>query len=189
MALLSRNAGSRHVALPGVAAAYDAQLVLTASETPLRDREHGTRVSNPRWRKGKEIGGERRSEMHANEHLLRDLDQSQIRGDIEAFSGFFVDDVVVHFPGRNSLAVEYKGKAQLLDMFGRWQERTPEFTFDPHAYFADDEHRVCIQFSHYKRGNERLDSNDVIVYHFRDGKVSDVWLLSSDEDAVDAFLG
>jgi ketosteroid isomerase-like protein len=127
--------------------------------------------------------------MHANEHLLRDLDQAQIRGDMEAFSGFFVDDVVVHFPGKSSLAGEYKGKDQLFEMFGRWQERTPEFTFDPHAYLANDGHGVCLQFSHYKRGNEQMDSNDVIVYHFRDGKVSEVWLLSYDEDAVDAFLG
>jgi ketosteroid isomerase-like protein len=127
--------------------------------------------------------------MHPNEQLLRDLDQAQIRGDIEAFSSFFVDDVVAHFPGKSSLAGEYRGKDQLLEMFGRWQERTPQFTFDPHAYLADDEHGVCLQFSHYKRGNEQLNSTDVIVYHFRDGKVSEVWLISYDEEAVDAFLG
>jgi ketosteroid isomerase-like protein len=127
--------------------------------------------------------------MHANEQLLRDLDQAQIRGDIEAFSGFFVDDVVVHYAGKSSLAGEYKGNDQLLEMFGRFLERAPEFTFDPHAYFADDEHGVCLQRSHYKRGNEQLDTNDVVIYHFRDDKVSEVWLLSYDEDAVDAFLG
>jgi uncharacterized protein len=127
--------------------------------------------------------------MHPNEQVLRDLDQAQIRGDVEALFGFFVDDVVAHFPGKSSLAGDYRGKDQFLEMFERWLERTPEFTFDPHAYFADDEHGVCIQFSHYKRGNEQLDSNDVIVYHFRDGKVSEVWFLSYDEDAVDAFLG
>jgi hypothetical protein len=48
--------------------------------------------------------------MHANEQLLRDLDQAQIGGDIEAFSGFFVDVVGAHFPGKSSLAGEYKGK-------------------------------------------------------------------------------
>ena len=127
--------------------------------------------------------------MHPNEQLLRDLDQAQIRGDVQTLFGFFVDDVVAHFPGKSSVAGEYKGKGQFLKMFERWLERTPEFTFDPHAYFADDQHGVCIQFSHYKRGKEQLDSNDVIVYHFRDGKISEVWFLSYDEDAVDAFLG
>jgi len=49
-------------------------------------------------------------EMHANEQLLRDLDQAQIRGDLEAFSEFFVDDVVAHFPGKSSLAGDDQGK-------------------------------------------------------------------------------
>ena len=34
-----------------------------------------------------------------------------------------------------------------------------------------------------------MDSNDTFVYHFRDGKVSEFWLLSGDEAAVDEFLG
>jgi hypothetical protein len=66
----------------------------------------GRRPRTPR--RGEEIGEE--EEMHANEQVLRDLDQARMGGDIEAFSGFFVDDVVVHFPGKSSLAGEYKGK-------------------------------------------------------------------------------
>ena len=46
-----------------------------------------------------------------------------------------------------------------------------------------------MQRSHFKRGSEQLDSNDVFACHFRDGKISEFWLLSEDEDAVDAFLG
>jgi ketosteroid isomerase-like protein len=128
-------------------------------------------------------------EMHPNEQLLRDLDQAQIRGDIEAFSGFFVDDVVVHIAGKSSLAGEYKGKDQFLELFGRFLERVPEYTFEPHAYLADDEHGVSLQRSHFKRGDEQLDSDDAFVCHFREGKISEFWILSYDEDAVDAFLG
>ncbi len=127
--------------------------------------------------------------MHANEQVLRDVDQAQIRGDVEAFSGFFVDDVIVHISGKNSFAGVYKGKDQFLELFGRFMERAPEYTFEPHAYFADDEHGVSLQRSHYKRGDETLDTNDTLVCHFRDGKISEFWLLSDDEDAVDAFLG
>ena len=35
-------------------------------------------------------------------------------------------------------------------------ERAPEYTFEPHAYLADDEHGVSLQRSHYKRGDETL---------------------------------
>jgi ketosteroid isomerase-like protein len=127
--------------------------------------------------------------MHPNEKLLRDADEAQLRGDVEGFTGFFTDDVIVHITGKSSFAGVYKGKDQFLELFGRFLERVPEYTFEPHAYFADDEHGVSLQRSKFKRGNDSLDSNDILVCHFRDGMISEFWLLSEDEDAVDAFLG
>jgi uncharacterized protein len=127
--------------------------------------------------------------MHPNEKVLRDADEAQLRGDVEGFTSHFTDDVVVHITGKSSFAGVYKGKDQFLELFGRFLERVPEYTFEPHSYLADDEHGVSLQRSRFKRGDETLDSNDVFVCHFRDGKVSEFWLLSEDEDAVDAFLG
>jgi ketosteroid isomerase-like protein len=127
--------------------------------------------------------------MHPNEQVLRDLDAAQMNGDVEAFSGYFTDDVIIHVPGKSSFAGVHKGKDQFLELFGRFMERTPEYTFEPHAYLADDEHGVTLQHSHYKRGNETLDDDDTFVCHFRDGKVSEMWFLSQDQEAVDRFLG
>jgi ketosteroid isomerase-like protein len=127
--------------------------------------------------------------MHPNEKLLRDADQAQLRGDIEAFLSAFTDDVIVHIPGKSSLAGVYKGKDQFGEVFQRFMERSPEYTFEPHAYFADDEHGIELQRSQYKRGGETLDANDTFVCHFRDGKVSEFWFMSEDPYAVDAFLG
>ncbi len=127
--------------------------------------------------------------MHPNEQVMRDLDEAQLRGDVETFKGFFTDDVTVHIPGKSSLAGVYKGKEQFLELFGRFLERAPEYTFEPHAYLADDEHGVSLQHSHYKRGDQTLDSNDMFVCHFQGGKISEFWLFSDDEAAVDEFLG
>ena len=85
--------------------------------------------------------------MHPNEQVLRDIDEAQQRGDIEAFGGYFTDDVIVHVTGKSSLAGVYKGKDQFLELFQRFLERTPEYSFEPHAYLADDEHGVTLQFS------------------------------------------
>ena len=127
--------------------------------------------------------------MHPNEKVLRDADEAQARGDMEAFMAAYADDVVIHISGKNSLAGTYKGKDQFTELFQRFMERTPEYTFESHAYLADDEHGVILQRSHYKRGDETLDSNDTFVSHFRDGKVSEFWLFAEDAAAVDAFLG
>jgi ketosteroid isomerase-like protein len=127
--------------------------------------------------------------MHPNEQVLRDLDDAQMRGDVEAFAAGYTDDVIVHIPGKSSLAGVYKGKDQFQEVFGKFMEAVPEYTFEPHAYFADDEHGVSLQISHYKKGDQTLDSNDTFVCHFRDGKVSEFWYLAEDSDAVDAMLG
>jgi len=127
--------------------------------------------------------------MHPNEQVLRDVDEAQLKGDVEAFGGFFTDDVIVHIPGKSSLSGGDEGRDQFLELFGRFLERTPEYTFEPHAYFADDEHGVSLQRSHYKRGDQTLDSNDTLVCHFREGKISEFWFLSDDEAAVDEFIG
>ena len=48
--------------------------------------------------------------MHPNEKVLRDADEAQMRGDVEAFANAYTDDVIVHIPGKSSLAGTYKGK-------------------------------------------------------------------------------
>ena len=127
--------------------------------------------------------------MHPNEKLLRDSDEAQLNGDVDAFLNAFTDDVVVHIPGKSALSGVFKGKDQFGELFQRFNELVPEYTFEPHAYFADDEHGVILQRSHWKRGDETLDTSDTFVCHFRDGKIAEFWLLSDDEAAVDAFIG
>lgn len=127
--------------------------------------------------------------MHPNEQVLRSIDEAQMNDDVDAFMSHFTDDVVIHVPGRSSLAGDHKGKDQFGALFQRFMERTPGYTFEPHAYLADDEHGVSLQRSHYKRGDETLDTDDVLVAHFRDGKVSEIWFISQDQYATDAFLG
>ena len=126
---------------------------------------------------------------HPNEQVMRELDEAQLKGDFEAFVNYFTDDVVVHIPGKSSLAGDYQGKDKFIDLFQRFNERAPGYTFEPHAYLADDEHGVSLQRSTYKRGDETLQTNDAFVVHFRDGKVAEFWIVTDKSEEVDAFLG
>lgn len=127
--------------------------------------------------------------MHPNEQVLRDADEAQMRGDVDGFLSYMADDIVVHMPGKSALAGDYKGKDQFVEVFQHFMERAPEYSFEPHAYLADDEHGVILQRSHYRRGDETLDTNDTFVAHFRDGKIAEMWLSTDDPYGVDAFLG
>ena len=126
--------------------------------------------------------------MHPNEQLLRDLDEAQLKGDVERFGDFFTEDVIVHVGGKSSLAGTTRGRDAFLQKFQDFSQRV-QYTFEPHAYFADDEHGVQLSRSHYTRGDRSVDSNDMVVCHFRDGKVSEVWLISEDNEGIDALVG
>jgi ketosteroid isomerase-like protein len=127
--------------------------------------------------------------MHPNEQLLRDLDAAQEKGDMDGFLAALADDVQIHMGGKSSLAGDFQGKDTFAGLFQKFMERTPEYSFEAHAYFADDEHGISLQRSHYKRGDETLDTNDVFINHFRDGKITEIWFLTDKQHEVDAFLG
>jgi ketosteroid isomerase-like protein len=128
--------------------------------------------------------------MPDNVQILREIDQAQLRGDMDAFLGYFTDDVKVHASGNSKLAGEYQGKDQFQELFGRFMQAVGDnYTFDSHAYLADDEHGVILQTSHYQRGSEKMDLRETFVVHFRDGKVSEMWFMTEDQAAFDRWVG
>jgi ketosteroid isomerase-like protein len=124
-----------------------------------------------------------------NIQRLRDIDEAQARGDLDAFFGNFTDDVKIHVRGNNKLAGEYEGKEQLQDLFARFMESVGNYSFESHSYLADDEHGVTLQTSHMEREGRTLDLQEAFVVHFREGKVSEMWYLPFDAAAIDAWIG
>ncbi|MGQ0521120.1 MAG: nuclear transport factor 2 family protein [Actinomycetota bacterium] len=126
---------------------------------------------------------------HPNAEVLRQADEAMERGDVEAFLSYYTDDVVVHVAGSSRLAGDYQGLDQFKDLFGRFMEAMGEYSFQNHAYVADDEHGIILQRGKSVLGSETREFNEVFVFHFRDGKVSEMWYIPVDQAAVDAIVG
>lgn len=126
---------------------------------------------------------------HPNVDVLRMSDEAMTAGDIEKFLSYFTDDVVMHVGGRSSLAGTYKGKDQFQEAFGRFMELAGDYSFEPHAYLADDEHGVIMQRSKLAKADKTLEMHEVFVMHFTEGKISEMWYLPSNQAGVDAWLG
>lgn len=97
--------------------------------------------------------------------------------------------VIVHMPGKSSLSGTFKGKAEFADMFQRFTERSPEYSFESHAYSLTTNMVCCSSARTTSAATSRFDTNDTFVCHFRDGKVMEMWLATDDPYGVDAFLG
>ena len=126
---------------------------------------------------------------HPNAEVLRLADEAMERGDIKGFFSHYTNDVAVHAAGNNRLAGDYKGIDQLQDLFGRFMEAMGEYSFQNHAYLADDEHGITVQRGKSVRDGETREFNEVFVFHFSDGKISEMWYVPVDQAAVDALIG
>jgi ketosteroid isomerase-like protein len=127
---------------------------------------------------------------HANVQIMQEIDQAMAINDLDAFFSHFTDDVKTHVRGNNKLAGDYEGKEGLQDVFDRFMEAAgASYSFENHAYLADDEHGVTLQTSHFEREGKTLELQEAFVLHFRDGKVSEMWYMPVDAAAFDAWIG
>lgn len=127
--------------------------------------------------------------MHANEAALRAAGDAISSGDFETFLSHYADDVVVHYPGSSPLAGEHHGKEAFLGVFGRFAEITgapPQIAV--HDVFANDDHGVVLQLVHIERDGRSLDAQQVVVSHFVNGKITEIWPSFLDQQAVDGML-
>jgi ketosteroid isomerase-like protein len=77
----------------------------------------------------------------------------------------------------------------LQAMLGRFFEASGEYSFENHAYLADDEHGIVLQRGTMRRGGQTFSTNEAFVVHFRDGKISEFWYQPWDQAGVDAWFG
>jgi ketosteroid isomerase-like protein len=127
-------------------------------------------------------------QTHPNKEILRKSDEAMEAGDIEGFFSYFADDVVVHATGQSALAGTYKGKDQFQELFGRFMDAVGDYTFETHAYLADDEHGITMQKARAVKYGATLEFDEIFVMHFRDGKISEMWYVPTDQARFDAWI-
>lgn len=111
------------------------------------------------------------------------------RGDLAAARTVFQPDVVYRVPGSNSLAGEFHGPDQVMSYFGRLMTETSgTYSISTMHWMASADHVALATRNHATRAGRQLDWNEVIVFHFVNGKKAQIDLYSGDQPAVDAFF-
>ena len=123
---------------------------------------------------------------HPNEEIARSATEALAKRDLEAFFNHHSDDVVLHFPGSGPMAGDYRGRDGLVQLFQRQMEildAPPEI--ENHDVLASDEHAVALNKVRGTRGETTLEQNQVVVMHITDGKIAEIWLQFSEQQAMD----
>jgi uncharacterized protein len=114
------------------------------------------------------------------------------RGDVEGFGDILLsDDVVWHWPGRSSVAGEYRGKDAVLGLVREFHRAARDrLHVEPLDVLEGREYLMSFTHVTAERESERLDVVMADAMRFgSDGRVVEFWTLSNDQKAVDSFIG
>jgi ketosteroid isomerase-like protein len=101
----------------------------------------------------------------------------------------FHPDIVWHAPGRSQLSGDHQGVDAVLGYFGKTMELTGgTFRVEVHDVVANDEHAVGLNTAHAERAGRTLEDDNTLVFHVRDGKVTEVWQYWTDQYAADEMF-
>jgi hypothetical protein len=127
--------------------------------------------------------------MHPNEDLARrELDAIRAGADIEALGEFYADDFVLHYPGRNPLAGDYRSLEDFLAKFEPVFGEDATVTRELHDALGSDDHAVQLLEVTANAGGRSYSWRGLVVMHTRDGRISEAWIHNGDQYGLDEFL-
>jgi ketosteroid isomerase-like protein len=98
----------------------------------------------------------------------------------------FDADIVWHSPGRNPLSGDFKGADAVIASFVRQAEETAgTFKVEVHDILGSDDHAVALATASAQRNGKSISEPYAHVCHFRDGKMTEAWILNYDLYKVD----
>jgi uncharacterized protein len=123
-----------------------------------------------------------------NEELVRAGYAAFSAGDMATLNGLFAEDAVWHSPGSGTMSGPKRGREAILAFFGETMARSNgTFTVTLQDLASSDERVYALHHAHAEREGKVIDLDDVLVFHVRDGVVTEVRDFSPDTGESDAF--
>ncbi len=124
---------------------------------------------------------------HPNAQLWRRAQEAFSRRDMDSLRTFWADDIVYHVPGASPIAGDHKGLDAVLALFAKIVEMDIRIV-DVHDVLASDDHVVALVRGTASREGRQLSMNQANIYNASDGKITEAWLLPTDQLAFDEFF-
>ncbi len=126
----------------------------------------------------------------ANEQLVRDGYAAFSAGDMEKLGSLYTDDVVQSVPGNNQIAADHQGRDAVLGYYGKLFELTDgNMSVQLKTVTVDGDKVAAVHANIAERNGKKLDSDTTLNFTIKDGKITRIDEVSSDQAAEDAFWG
>jgi ketosteroid isomerase-like protein len=128
--------------------------------------------------------------QNENYELLRRGYEAFMAGDMDTLKNeIFASDIVWHTPGNNPTSGDRNGADSVLELFGKYFELTDgTFRVEVHDLLASDDHAVVLGKVYGQRKGLSIPEDYVQVSHLKEGRVSESWIVSVDQQGTDDFF-
>ena len=124
----------------------------------------------------------------SKEDIIRRGYQAFGEGDMETLGSLYTDDVVQTMPGNNQISGEYKGRDNVLGLYGKLYEVSGgTFKAELKSVKTEGDKVVSVHSSTAQRGGKTLDDDESIAFSFSGDKITRLDLTAGDQAAADAF--
>ncbi|HEX6350215.1 MAG TPA: nuclear transport factor 2 family protein [Candidatus Dormibacteraeota bacterium] len=124
-----------------------------------------------------------------NVEIARKAYKAFEEGDVQTVMEVFADDIVWHVPGKSSIAGTYKGKQQVMELFGKYMGMYDGQETELHDVLANDQHTVALLTVKYRKQGRTLEMKATDITHpDSEGRIKEFWRISEDVGALDEFL-
>jgi len=109
-------------------------------------------------------------------------------GDMETLGSLYTDDVVQTMSGNNQLSGEYKGRDNVIGLYGKIFELSGgTFKAELKSVKTEGGKVVSVHHSQGERGAKTLTDDESIAFTFSGDKISRLDVTAGDQAAVDDF--
>lgn len=123
--------------------------------------------------------------------LARAYFQAVQTADMAALGGLLDEHIVWHQPGAHQFSGDHKGQGAVFQMLGGMMEASQgTFAIDKiHSLMGNGD--LVAAHIHFtgRRGDTSMAMDGVDLLRIQNGKITEMWLFSSDQNAEDAFWG
>lgn len=111
-------------------------------------------------------------------------------GDPERAWSYYADEVVMHLPGRSSLAGDHVGRDAVIAAIQALLARTSDLTAEVEVLdqLASDDRVAMVLREAVVRGDTRLELRRVNLYRVTNGKIVDIDIYEGNQYEVDEFF-
>ena len=112
-----------------------------------------------------------------------------VRTDHTQTARLYAPDATLHYVGRHVLGGVYRGPQEILELFRRSREAfRGTQRLELHDVVSGDDHVVALLDGSAERDGERRHWRRVVVFHVRDGLITEQWIHDSDQHVVEEVL-